>query len=321
MPDPEHQRIKNRLIDLKRRIDDLPYRPLGVVNQGSASFLGRVVSGGAIPSATDRYYLLEPVGRIPPPATEGATPAIAWKSHRIPVLVIGSKVPLAGDMIQAWYCGTRWVAEGSSVESAICNLTVTIIRANSCGAVGAVVTFTEQDTGLLVYTATITSPTGQVNFPDSIAGKTYIVNWSFFSLSGSFTTPGCGSPGISIANPPGSGLTINCIDPLPTLYLTDDLGTRQCYPTGACVPAGGLFNPFLDMLATLIPQGSCPVPSWNLFYSIFFPGTGCTGPPPGLSIGDTPFARGCSRPFSHSGVYPSNGGLHPLAGHSYTISE
>ncbi|WP_165253077.1 hypothetical protein [Paludisphaera soli] len=77
---------------------------------GTPRFLGRVRDAGAIPTTSDRVFLVNPA-RLGGGESEGATAGVAVDSSRsIPVAVVGAIVPKAGDLIQAFAVGGRWVA-------------------------------------------------------------------------------------------------------------------------------------------------------------------------------------------------------------------
>jgi hypothetical protein len=81
------------------------------VPQGNPRFLGEVIDGGAMPSTTDRIFLVHPVGLFGS-ENEGASAVLAVDGTRtIPVVVIGGAVPTAGDLLLALAVGARWVAE------------------------------------------------------------------------------------------------------------------------------------------------------------------------------------------------------------------
>jgi len=78
---------------------------------GAQRFLGRVVDGGAAPTSTDRIFLLNPT-TLSGAESVGAGPLVgADPSRRVPVIVVGSKLPKAGDILVAFSIGGRWVAE------------------------------------------------------------------------------------------------------------------------------------------------------------------------------------------------------------------
>lgn len=85
--------------------------------RGTPRFLGQIVGGAGMPTGTDRVYLLSPV-RLDGGDAEGATASVAVDGTRaIPVVVIGSTPPQAGDLLVALAVGGRWVAESRSGSS------------------------------------------------------------------------------------------------------------------------------------------------------------------------------------------------------------
>jgi hypothetical protein len=81
------------------------------VPQGNSRFLGEVIDGGAMPSTTDRIFLVHPLSLFGL-ENEGASAVLATDGTRtIPVVVIGATAPAAGDLLLALAVGGRWVAE------------------------------------------------------------------------------------------------------------------------------------------------------------------------------------------------------------------
>jgi len=73
-------------------------------------FLARIYDGGAMPAATGRVFLANPA-TLDGPEAEGAAAGVAFDASRpIPILVLGSVVPKAGDLVHAFAVGGRWVA-------------------------------------------------------------------------------------------------------------------------------------------------------------------------------------------------------------------
>jgi hypothetical protein len=80
-------------------------------SRGTPRFVGRVQSGGAIPTATDRVFLVNPVKLYGTEAEGAAGVLVADDSRTIPVVVIGQTAPGVGDLLLAFSVGGRWVAE------------------------------------------------------------------------------------------------------------------------------------------------------------------------------------------------------------------
>ncbi|AMV37375.1 hypothetical protein [Planctomyces sp. SH-PL62] len=78
--------------------------------RGTPRFVGRVRDAGAIPTATGRVFLVNPAS-LDGGESEGALATVAVDASRsVPVVVVGTKVPQAGDLIVAFAVGGRWIA-------------------------------------------------------------------------------------------------------------------------------------------------------------------------------------------------------------------
>jgi hypothetical protein len=78
---------------------------------GTPRFLGRIVSGGSIPSTLDKVFLVVPVG-IEGDESEGAPASVVGDPSRvIPVVIVGTNAPTVGDVVLVHSIGGRWVAE------------------------------------------------------------------------------------------------------------------------------------------------------------------------------------------------------------------
>lgn len=74
-------------------------------------FIGRVLNAGGIPTVQGRVFLVNPA-MIEGAEVEGAgTSFTADETRSIPVVVIGSLAPKAGDLIIAYASGGRWISE------------------------------------------------------------------------------------------------------------------------------------------------------------------------------------------------------------------
>lgn len=206
----------------------------------------------------------------------------------------------------------------------LCTTSVQILRPGGCPAIGASVQFHHvEDGGALVFTGT-TGSDGRIGYPDSVPGDTYDVSWTFEELSGTTTgIAACSTQVINIANP--AGYTSNCPVPLPTLYVTDDWGTHQIWPTADCFTHSP--SPY-DWSVTLVPSGTCAAPVFSTTYQNYAAGNSCA---PGAALGGfagssgTLFGFDCEGdPISFSGTYPACGGggpQHPLCGTTFNIHE
>jgi hypothetical protein len=90
--------------------------------RGSPRLLGLVVNKGAMPGSTEKVFLINPV-RLEGGESEGAAAApVVDCTRTILVVVIGSTLPVTGDLILAHAVGGRWVAEkGASASSLSCS--------------------------------------------------------------------------------------------------------------------------------------------------------------------------------------------------------
>lgn len=189
-----------------------------------------------------------------------------------------------------------------------CTLSVIIHRTNGCFAIGAHV---KLKLGGTVIVEGDTDDSGQIDFGTATPGTTYTIEWTYYSLSGS-TTGACGFNVISVANPPDSGLFDNCqYAPPSVLYVTDEAGTRQVWPTPECIEYDRPGRGFRWYSTTLTPLGSCTSPSWELDTETFTWGTSggvpiapCDPAFRQLFDGHNTFTMPCTRPYSYSGNYP-----------------
>lgn len=116
-------------------------------------FVGRVVDGGSMPSATDRVFLVNPT-ILSGAETEGAAASVAVDASRtIPVVVLGSTLPKVGDLLIAFAVAGRWVARmGAAAPSITCgscsiprkDLTLTLFD-GATGSLSAPMTFNGVD--------------------------------------------------------------------------------------------------------------------------------------------------------------------------------
>lgn len=199
-PSPRHGRI--RLLD-----------PETVPNPGAPRFIGRVRDGGAIPTTGERVFLVSPV-TLDGIESEGAGPNPSIDGTRsIPVVVVGSRAPKAGDLIVVHSCGGRWISEvGGPPETVACGgceaprQNLTLSWANTIlGAHSSTLTFDGAD-------AWTTGCVNQIVF--RLACKTDAVTFSASYYAGGSCPSGqptiCASTGSST---PGMTLTTRSSDP------------------------------------------------------------------------------------------------------------
>ncbi|WP_165221967.1 hypothetical protein [Aquisphaera insulae] len=88
---------------------------------GHPRFVGQVASGGAIPSSTKKVFLVHPVTLDGPEREGGIASFSADTTRTIPVVMIGSRVPAAGDLVMALSIGGRWVANSGASSLLSCS--------------------------------------------------------------------------------------------------------------------------------------------------------------------------------------------------------
>jgi hypothetical protein len=96
-------------------------RSFAAGGRGTPRFVGQVFDGGSMPRRLESVYLLHPIV-LEGPESEGAAAAIRVDTGRsVPVVVIGSRQPVAGDVLIAHSLGGRWVADGGINNFPNCN--------------------------------------------------------------------------------------------------------------------------------------------------------------------------------------------------------
>lgn len=109
-PEGDRNRLRNSGLDARY--------PRGVPR-----FIGQVVSGGAMPAAVDHVFLVNPT-RIDGDEHEGAIGTTIVDSGRpIPVVIVGGRPPVVGELVVAHATGGRWVADlsGAAPTSLPCS--------------------------------------------------------------------------------------------------------------------------------------------------------------------------------------------------------
>lgn len=96
---------------------------IGYASPGSAPMLVQVYQQTTIPTATGKFFAAHPVD--PGGAEgEGNTPTFSADSGTVFVLVVGSRVPIAGDYLIAEPIDGRWVAESGRKKLGQCPLSM-----------------------------------------------------------------------------------------------------------------------------------------------------------------------------------------------------
>lgn len=96
-------------------------RSLGANGRGTPRFVGQVFDGGSTSRQLESVYLLHPIV-LEGPESEGSAATIRVDASRsIPVVVIGSRQPVDGDVLIAHSLGGRWVADGGINNFPNCN--------------------------------------------------------------------------------------------------------------------------------------------------------------------------------------------------------
>ncbi len=103
----EARTLRARRQAMEAAIDRLPVESTG----GVARYLGRVYSGGAIPTAMPGVFLTHPLV-ISVAESEGAVPTVTQDTTvSVPVVVVGSTVPVVGDDVLARLIDGVWVGQ------------------------------------------------------------------------------------------------------------------------------------------------------------------------------------------------------------------
>lgn len=95
---------------------------------GSARMLVKVFDGGSIPTTTPRVYFTHPV-LVTGSEAEGSTGTLTVDTATtVPVVVLGTTAPVAGDYLTAYAASNRWIAErggsggGGSTNCSPCDI-------------------------------------------------------------------------------------------------------------------------------------------------------------------------------------------------------
>lgn len=114
----EYRTVRNRQSDLVDKSDVM----FGNPNVDITSMMAvKIYNGGSMPTSGNKWFLSYPV-EIDGDEGEGEVPTFETDATRtVPVLVVGTRVPAAGDVLTAVHVGGRWIAEsGASNPVAIC---------------------------------------------------------------------------------------------------------------------------------------------------------------------------------------------------------
>jgi hypothetical protein len=112
----EFRQLRRRAEDALDALD----RP-GPLGNPARTYVGAIYDGGALPTAVPRVFLTRPVDLACNEA-EGAVPAApADPSASIPVLVLGPKVPAAGESLVARKVQGLWVSQVTGTSTGGCN--------------------------------------------------------------------------------------------------------------------------------------------------------------------------------------------------------
>ena len=127
-------------IDLRNRIEALA----GAIDLGLAAradtnpaFLGQIVDGGAMPTGSGRFYLVNPVALDGEEAEGGTATAEADTTREIPVIVLGTRQVVVGDLLVCRQVNGRWFAESGHFLN-YCNPTLSACGSNRYSANGTV---------------------------------------------------------------------------------------------------------------------------------------------------------------------------------------
>jgi hypothetical protein len=194
--------------------------PDGTPSIGRSGFIGRVRDSGSMPTTTGKVFLVNPV-RMDGLEAEGSRPGVwADSSRSIPVVVVGSVAPKAGELITVHASGGRWIAEfggrPASLPCGSCNIprgNLTLTLANGLMGTRSVP---------LLFNGVDEWSSGcvnQLNFRLNCRAGTEFFSASHYSVgpcpTGQAAT--CTSPGTS---PLGLTLTNQSCDPFLLQYTT-----------------------------------------------------------------------------------------------------
>lgn len=132
---------------LRRRIDNLETvldSQRGQTQAGTVTILVQVFQETAIPTESGKYFACHPVA-ISGTESEGSMPTFTPDTtQKLYVAILGTQVPVAGDVIRARMVGGRWEStEGGVTPGATCGcLCVSVTGCDSLPLLGATVTAT-----------------------------------------------------------------------------------------------------------------------------------------------------------------------------------
>lgn len=274
-PDDESRTLRARLDRLLAAADRLDRdRPGGVPR-----YLGRVYSGGALPTAVPRVYLTRPLALAATESEGSAVTLTPDTTRSVPVLVLGPGVPAAGDDLIARQTQGRWVAGfGGTAQCGTITFTVrgcvdaTFPTPTNRLLPGATVTVYDGNNNTFPVLGTGTTNGSGVYVQPIYAAKTYYreVSHVGFTTSTGTTAAACSGAsntnvGLTLAATAGYCCNTACPAPFPsTLYLTDELfGTIPLTCTApdiwiGCALATGVPNAY-DASCTTLATRDVPV--------------------------------------------------------------
>lgn len=217
--------LRSRLLDAGDDID-AGYSPPA---EGTPTMIGRVFDGGSIPTANDHYFLVHPVEVDGTPCEGCAGTATADAATSVAVDVIGSRVPVPGDLLRCFRVGGRWVAESGGPPDTRCRV---VFHVTFCfGPVaGATVTIYSNSARTAVVATGTTDSGGDVTLDIGAAG----FYWFKATRAGSADFLGaaimvCPSTFNITLQPAADGACSDCclpgVDIPRTLFVTDGVGT------------------------------------------------------------------------------------------------
>jgi len=296
---------------------------------GPGPMLVQVFAKTTVPTETGKFFACHPVT---PDGTEaeGSVPTFSIASETVYVLVVGPRVPVAGDMLIAKSVNGRWVAASGKVGCPSNSITFRLTACLGAGVPGATVEFWQD--GSLVYTGSTASGgplgVGNIRLAPADPGD-WEIKWSAFDGVSTYagaeatTVSGvCESRNITkgIAVPSGWACT-GCLFPLPPLFITDDYGTRALgdvfgFPWGPGDGCARVSTAGIGATQTTVLWSYWAKPPGGPCGSGVSPTSGCFYVP-----------SSCTRPIEVSGTYPTGpelcGGsiLAPLFSGGFTIHE
>ena len=114
--DEEARLLRERYQALADRLDRLAAQG----DPGAARFVGKVYSGGSIPTTVPKVFLTHPTTIFSPDTEGGTATAAVDTSQSVPVWCVGPGVPVANDYLVARGAPYAWVADFPGTSTSVC---------------------------------------------------------------------------------------------------------------------------------------------------------------------------------------------------------